>query len=203
LQLFRYNFAIIISSIGNIFTLKKLLFILLYVSALYSQSYFYVGTSLGAYHESFENQDDVTLNTSIANVKVGYGKRKAYAIEFSFDYIPNKSKIFSSSGKYDGDRYGFNLALIKSFDYDIFVLPFIKAGFGSGYMHIQRSIQDKLSYGSYNLSGGIFIPLDKSFDIELGYEYRYTSYQTINTIADRIDYKSHVNFIYTGINFRF
>ena len=203
MQLFRYNFVILISNIGHILTLKKLLFILLYVATLYSQSNFYIGTSLGAYHESFVNQDNIILNTSIANLKVGYGHREAYAVEFSFDYIQNKSKIFSSSGQYDGDRYGFNLALVKSFDYDIFILPFIKAGFGSGFMKIQRSIQKKLSYGSYNLAAGILVPLNKTFDLELGYEYRYLSYQSINTVAQRVHYKSHVNTVYTGINFRF
>ena len=183
--------------------MKKLLFILLCISSLYSQSHFYFGGSMGAYHESFEEQSNVVENTTITSLKIGYGQRKAYAVEFSFDYIKNKSKVFSSSGKYDGNRYGFNLALVKSFDYDLFVLPFIKAGFGSGFMHIQRTTQKKISYGSYNLATGVFIPIYKKFDIELGYKYRYMSYQPIDTIAEKTRYKSHINILYSGINFRF
>jgi opacity protein-like surface antigen len=203
LQQFRYNFVTIISYTGNIFTLKKLLFTLLFSSALYSQSHFYFGTSAGAFHESFVDQDNVVLNTVIANFKMGYGQQKAYAIEFSFDYTKNDSRVFSSTTTNDGDKYGFNLNLVKSFDYNIFILPFIKAGFGTGFLEIERSLQKKLSYGSYNLAGGIFIPLNKTFDLELGYEYRYTSYQAINTIAQRIHYKSHVSVLYSGINYRF
>ena len=184
-------------------TLKKLLLFLLLMSSLYSQSQFYIGTGIGAYNESFDTDNDISLSTSIATFKVGYGDRKNYAIELILDYMPNKSKIFSSSGTYDGDRYGFNLALVKAFDFDIYALPFVKAGFGSGFMKIDRAMQTKLSYGSYNIAAGMLLPVNKTFDIELGYEYRYVSYQAINTIAQRVQYNAHANSVYGGINIRF
>ncbi len=187
----------------NTSTLKKLLFFLLFTSSLYSQSLLYIGTSIGAYHESFDTDDDISLSTSIANFKIGYGNRKNYAIEFILDYMPNKSKIFSSSGTYDGDRYGFNIALVKAFDFDIYALPFIKAGFGSGYMKINRNMQRKLSYGSYNVAAGMFLPINATLDVELGYEYRYVSYQSINTISQSLQYDAHANSVYCGINIRF
>jgi len=204
LQQFGYNFIHLQDFKIGKKKLKKTLLFLLFISSLYAkEGSFYIGSSYGAYNELFDTQTKVESSSAIANIKVGYGLRKSYAVEFSLDYTKNKSKIFSSSGASDGDKYGFNLDLVKSFDYDIYIFPFVKAGFGAGTMKIERSLQKKLSYGSYNLCGGFFLPLGKTYDLEFGYQYRYVSYQAINTITQRIKYKSHANIAYAGFNIRF
>ena len=183
--------------------MKKIFLLLLLILPIYAnEAQFYIGASLGGYHESLV-QNNAVVNEPIATLKVGYGERNNYAVEFSVDYIQNDSQIFSSGTSTDKDRYGFNLALLKAYDFDIYVLPYIKAGFGSGYMKITRAMQNKISYGSYNLATGIFIPINKTFDIEIGYEYRYLSYQSVNTIAQRVQYKAHANIISSGLNIRF
>ena len=182
-----------------------ILFLLLINTTIFAEVKLYVGSNYGTYEEKFTNEVDATSSTEIAKVKIGYGVREAYAIELSLEYIDNKSKIFSSdnSSDLDGDKYGLNVDLIKAFDLDILTLPYIKAGFGSGWFDIDRELQNRLFYSSFNLGTGIFIPINENFDLELGYEYKYISYESIDTIADKLNYESNINIAYVGFNVRF
>ena len=181
--------------------MKKTILFFLFLTSLYAESTFYVGVNHGAYKEYF-NDIDASSSSSISTLKVGYGDIKAYAVEFSVDYSKNKSKIFSSASSLDGDKYGFNVSLLKAFDFN-YVLPFIKIGFGTGYLDIKRNLQDTLSYGSFQLTGGTYIPLNDSFDIEVGYEIRHIAYESINTIITKDSYHSVNNIAYFGINYRY
>lgn len=185
--------------------LKIIILFLLLINTLFAEVKLYVGSNYGTCEEKFTNEIEAVSSTEITKVKLGYGERKAYAIELSLEYINNQSKIFSSdiTSDLDGDKYGLNVDLIKAFDLDILVLPYIKAGFGSGYFDIQRELQNRLSYSSFNLGTGLFIPISENFDFELGYEYRYISYESVDTIADKLNYESNTNIAYFGFNVRF
>ncbi|MDQ7043870.1 MAG: outer membrane beta-barrel protein [Sulfurimonas sp.] len=184
--------------------MNKLLLFLLLTSSLYSEAKIYMGVGAGVYHENFSDVDAVS-SSAIASFKLGYGNREAYAVEFSIDYAHNRSKIFSTSEQVtrDGNKYGFNVNLIKSFDWDIYILPFIKVGFGSGFLDIDRELQKNLTYGTFDLVVGTYLPMGKHFDLELGYEMRTTSYEAINTIVKKTSYNSLSNIAYMGINYRF
>lgn len=184
--------------------MKKILLFLLVISSLYCNDKFYLGTNYGYYQEKFSIINANNTST-ISRIKVGYGDIKSYAIEFSLDYLPNQSKIFSSSTNVtkDGDKIGFNVALIKAFDFNIGLYPFAKVGFGTGFMDIKREIQNSLSYGSFNLSAGTFVPLSDTIDLELGYEYRSVSYQAVDTIVTKRRISSNANIVYIGFNVRF
>ena len=163
-----------------------------------------MGASAGIFNESF-NSVDATSSSAMGTLKIGYGDIKAYAVEFSVDYAYNRSKVFSTSSEVtrDGNKYGFNVSLLKSFDWDIYLLPFIRAGFGTGFLDIDRKLQKSLSYGSFQLGLGTFVPMGKDFDLELGYEIRSTSYEAINTIVTKKSHDSISNIAYMGINYRF
>jgi opacity protein-like surface antigen len=92
---------------------------------------------------------------------------------------------------------------MKAFDFGIYVLPFVKVGFGTGYLDIERELQDRISYGSFQGSLGFFIPMDEHSDIELGYEARSNSYEYIDAIATKTSYDSTINTAYVGVNYRF
>lgn len=161
-----------------------------------------MGLSYGVFNETF-NDIEAKSSSDIATIKIGYGDIKAYAVEFSFDYMQNKSKIFSSTDiSSDGDKMGFNINLLKSFDLN-YLYPFIKVGFGAGSLTIQRALQNTLSYGSFQGSVGTYVPLSENFDVELGYELRHTSYQSINTVVTNTSYSSLINIAYFGINYRY
>ena len=184
--------------------MKKILLLLLLMTTLFADATPYIGTHIGVYNESF-SEIDATSSSTLANIKIGYGNRDAYAVEFSLDYLNNDAKIFSSSpsASKDGSKIGFNVSLIKAFDFDIYVLPFVKVGFGSGVEKIDRELQNALAFGTFQLALGTYVPLNKHFDLELGYEVRHISYESINTITTKTSYNSVMNTMYFGINYRY
>ena len=184
--------------------MKKLLLFFLFFTSLNAQEQLYFGLGSSYMKEVFTSLDakDTSLHTRF---KIGYGDIKAYAVELSIESMKNSSKIFSapSSNSLDGDKLGLNIELLKAFDFDIYLYPFVRAGFGTGSMDISRELQESLSYGSFNLGAGVFIPLYKNVDVELGYEYRSISYEAIDTIITKNSYKSNANALFFGFNARF
>jgi len=168
-----------------------------------------MGVGGGVYSETLDDEFNTNITANMARVKIGYGIREAYAIEFSVDYVDNKEELFHPT---DATRYGLNVELIKAFDWGIYVNPFVKAGFGMGYMETEASYEDNsLSFGTYNLGFGMYIPIGENLDFELGYDYKYTSYQKIkeyNSAEDKIEtpediQKSMSHTAYIGVNVRF
>ena len=180
--------------------MKKIILFLLLISSLYAEAKLYVGFGYGMYDENFIEGNKAQSSSRLMKIKAGYGDRNAYAIEFSIDKLKNESNIFSQS---DSDKTGLNIELIKAFDFHKYINPFFKAGFGAGYFKIDRELQDTLNYGSFNLGLGCFIPLNEHFDIELTYDYKYITYEAIDTIAEKISYNSYLNALYFGFNVRF
>ncbi len=185
--------------------MKKLLLFLTIFSTLYGFQYnakFYVGTGGGIQNEIFSEDEfsDVENSPAFGSLKFGYGDIKAYAIEIVLNYIDNQSNIFSPN---DSSRYGMDVALLKAFPISKYAYPFIRGGFGAGEMKIERKLDDTLSYSSFNIGGGVFIPLINNFDMEVTYEYRFTSYESIDLIGKTLKPHSHINQLYVGINYRF
>lgn len=129
--------------------------------------------------------------TNAARVKIGYGRRDAYAIELSLEYIESTP-----------ERLGFDISLLKAFDWDIYVNPFVKAGFGAGTLHSTDNSEHSLRYGSFNFGGGLFLPLGEHFDIELAYEYKNLSYQKEHDDAPSSG-TGDANTLYIGVNIRY
>jgi hypothetical protein len=182
--------------------LKKIILLLLTLSSLLlAESKIYLGLGYGYNSENISYAStSKTINENAARLKIGYGDRKAYAVELSFDYIDNNSQIFAVN---DGKKYGFNVELLKAFDFGIYVNPFLKAGFGAGYLETNADVTNKsLTYGSFNLGAGVFIPIGESFDIELAYENKNVSYQKPDsTYNDNPTSNLHVG--YVGFNIRY
>lgn len=180
--------------------MKKILLFTLLLTSLYSDSKIYIGASYGYFDEQFAGTLDAQSTAETTSIKIGYGDRKAYAVEFYVDRSENKSKIFSNN---DRVKYSLNVELIKAFDFGIYINPFVKAGFGTGTLKIDRELQDRLHYGSYNLGVGTFIPINDHFDLEIGYSYKSISYENINYITEQTSYESDINTVYAGFNVRF
>ena len=179
--------------------LKKILSILtLFSTLLVADATIYMG---GGYMYANESLDQGGSNSNNAvSLKIGYGDIKAYAVELSIDYIDNKSKIYMDD---DGAKYGLNIAVLKSFNFDWGFYPFLRAGFGTGMLDSKAdNDNNSVTYGSFNLGGGIFYPLFEHMDLEVAYEHRSTSYEKIDNSLE--DYqKSAINIGYVGVNFRF
>jgi len=174
--------------------LKKIILILLSLTTFAAaQSQIYTGFGYGYFNTDMKNADTDTKESITANAarfKIGYGSREAYAVEFSLDYIDSNPK-----------RYGFDIALIKSYDFDIYVNPFAKVGFGAGILDNRESTAQSLRYGSFNLGGGLYVPLGEHSDIELSYEYKNISYQREE--SQNSNATGNTNNLYIGFNIRY
>ena len=197
-----------LSSLSKIIILFSLL-----ASSLYAEAKVYVGSSVGYFHETFNNEaSGNSTGSNMARLKLGYGEREAYAIEFSLDYIDNKSTTFSGTNGSDEAKYGLNIELVKAFDWDLFILPYFKAGFGGGFLDVNIADNgatapetiNNLTYSSLNLGLGFFIPLSETFDFEVGYDYKSISYeQKDKTEPLENQVNSNANIAYLGFNVRF
>ena len=178
--------------------MKQLFILLLLISSLFADAKIYMGVGASIHHEHLSTNGDDTISPMMS-VKAGYGDRKAYAVEFSLDYVDTADTTFLIDG---GPRYGFNVSLLKAFDFDIFFIPLLRVGFGSGAVSsTAKADQDSLSYGSFNLGFGAFIPFGEHFDIEVGYDYRSTTYE--KTVAAGNIEEANINVAYVGCNFRY
>lgn len=183
--------------------MKKILLITLLYTSIFAEAKVYMGLGYGLYNETYTNSaaglPDTTDNA--ARIKFGYGARDAYAVEFSIDYIEHAS--YDTNPVIGKSKYGFNIALMKSFDFDIYINPFIRLGFGAGMIDNYENNNPSLSYGSYDVGTGFFIPINEYSDIEFAYEYKYLSYEKENTLDSTISNTSNVNIFYLGYNIRF
>ncbi len=176
-----------------------ILFFIILSTSIYAESKIYFGAGYSNVSEEF-NDVDAESSSDAAMVKLGYGLREAYAIELSIYNIKNDSSVFSSE---DGDKIGVDIELVKAFETGTVLYPFFKAGFGAGYMQVDRELEDKLNFGSFNLGVGTFIALNENFDLELGYKYKTISYESVDMISEVVNYKSESSSAYFGINARF
>jgi len=187
--------------------LKRFILLLLLVSfsTLFAKSDVYIGFGLSRVKESFDPYlqyipQQKSIDNSELAMKVGYGARDAYAVEFSLNYLQNHSKLYADG---DAQKLGFNVSLLKAYDFNIYINPYLKAGFGAGMLKSDvDAINGSLTYGNFHLGGGIFIPLSSQMDIELAYEYQFISYEKID-LDNASNPKSHSNGLYAGFNIRF
>lgn len=177
------------------------LLLLLFSSLLFAKSGIYLGAGYAHNTERVTYKSlDETISNNAANIKIGYGDRKAYAVEFSLNYVDNKSNIFDTN---DGKKYGFDIALLKAWDFGIYIYPYLKAGFGAGYLETPADLHNNsLTYGSFNLGIGFFLPLSDAIDIEVAYEHKNVSYQKPDQTINENPISS-IHIVYTGLNFRF
>lgn len=181
--------------------MKKIFTSLLLLSAaVFAEASFYMGAGYTYVKETANLTNSPSISNNGAVIKLGYGEQKAYAIELSMNYIDNNSSLLSSD---DQEKYGFDIELMKAWDFDIYALPFVRVGFGAGKMKSSaRTGKNAITYGSFNATLGTLIPLGDSFELEIAYEYKNISYQKADSDASTFP-KSHQNGIYTGINYRF
>lgn len=181
--------------------MKILLLFFTIFAPLFAQAQLYIGSNIGYQYEIFyANNKKAFNNAQNITLKAGYGDISNYGVELSLDYTKNNSNIISTN---DSDRFGFNIDILKAFDFDIFFNPYIKAGFGSGYMEVDRTGSSSITYGSFNVGGGLFIPISKHLDLEFGYVYKHLSYENINLLDEIQKPTAQQQTSYAGFNFRF
>jgi len=201
--------------------LKKILFFTLFSISLFAEATVYFGVDYGAYHENFTKNDAKAQVSSTIKAKLGYGLRKAYSVEINAEKTNNQHALIQNANSNNIDitqnsKLSVNVSLQKAFDPGIFVFPFFKAGFGAGKISVTATGKDldgndkdvtDLNFGSFNLGAGFLIPINESFDVEVGYDFRYQSYENLDASTTNNEkgpeFESKVNITYIGLNYRF
>ena len=191
LKYLRYNFTKFKG-----YLLKKITLILLFLVTLaQGDAKLYMGTGLGYANvkaSPANSSQEETFSEDLVRLKFGYGDREAYGVEFSLDYINSDPK-----------KYAFNVSLIKAFDWNIYVNPFVKTGFGGGVLDNRDNENQSLTYGNFHAGAGVYVPLSEYFELELAYEYKNRSYQRKDEVSTTESRSAHINYGYLGINFRY
>ena len=184
--------------------MKKIILFVMLAGSVFAYQYdakFYMGVG-GAYQdESFTTDLDSTQtqnNPTVGILKFGYGDIKAYSIEILLNYVMIDQKVFSDD---DNDKYGLDIAFVKAFNFSKYFYPYARAGFGGGEMKIKNAENNKLGFSSFNVGVGSYIPLFSHLELEVNYEYRFTSYEEV--VQSQPGLQSHINQLYVGINTRF
>jgi len=187
--------------------LRKILLTVLFSAALWAEAGVYIGAGGTIYNEDFIFNstgfaaNEMSATYQGAKVKVGYGDRKAYAIEFSLSYGEYDKNIFSDN---DREQFFVDIDIVKAFDFDIYVYPFIKFGFGAGKLKIDRKLDSSITSGSFQAGGGFYIPLfDSDFELEASAVYRWKHFEGIDLVGDPADIESSMIEPYIGLGYRF
>jgi len=183
--------------------LKKTILFALLTTSLFAEAKIYMGLGYSLYNESYSYSASILPDTSdnAYKLKFGYGIREAYAVEFALDYIEHAS--YDQAPETGKAKYAFNIALMKAFDWGIYINPFVKVGFGAGMIDTEGTTNPSLKYGSFDMGTGFFIPVNSFSDFEIAYEYKNISYEKQNQLDSTIQNSSHVNSLYFGYNVRF
>ncbi len=172
----------------------------LYLS-LFAEAASYIGFSIEDSSEYFAVGDrDMTASTPQYKIKAGYGDIGGYTVEASFSYMDYATNVFSED---DGAALMLDITLYKGWDVGYNLYPYLGLGIGMGDMKVDRKLEGSLTFSSFNFGAGIRYVINRTYDFDLGLNYKLRSWQTISTVADSINVTSHLVNPYIGINYHF
>ena len=180
----------------------RILFVLplLYIS-LFAEAAGYIGLSIEDSTEFFV-LDERTVNASTPQykIKAGYGDIGGYSVEASFSYMDYATDIFSED---DGAALMLDITLYKGWDVGYNLYPYLGLGIGMGDMEVDRQLEDSLTFSSFNFGAGIRYVINRTYDFDLGLNYKLRSWETISLVSYKVNVTSHLVNPYIGINYHF
>lgn len=162
----------------------------------------YVGIAVEDSTELFsvEGKESVTASTPQYRIKAGYGDIANFAVEASFSYMDYETNVFSAN---DGAAIMLDLALYKGWDAGYDLYPYLVVGIGVGNMPVERKLEDALTFSSFNVGGGVHYMISEHIDLDLGFNYKFRSWQAVSMVSEDIKVTSHVANPYIGMNYHF
>ena len=184
--------------------MRYILLFSLFIGSLSADAKVFIGLKTALTNETYEvnyrGQDEsVDVSALAYGVKLGYGNIRSYALEVSFLAQKFDKNVFSDS---DSVNYLIDFDLIKSFDFGFDLLPFIKAGFGTGEMYVNRNIETYVNNGYFKIGGGVYYTFYDVVDIELGTVYFNSSWTSLD-LGSELKSTSNGYRPYGAINVRF
>lgn len=184
--------------------MRYIVILLFLIGSLYADAKAFIGLKTAytneTYSVKYRGENYITDISALAyGLKFGYGDIRSYALELSFLAQKFDKNVFSDN---DSVNYLIDFDLIKSFDFGYDLLPFIKAGFGSGEMYINRNLETYVNNGYFKIGGGVYYTFYELVDIELGVVYFDTSWSSLD-LGSELKSTSFGYRPYGAINVRF
>jgi len=165
----------------------------------------YVGIDYGFASNETEIEDGSNSfkgdnNYNDLKLKVGYGKDGDFKGQMSLSFISFDEKVFDDENS-DLMELGFDV--IKEFEATKQFYPFLKAGFGFGYMDVEGYEDDSIYEVSFNVGAGISYKAIENFYIVGGIDYIGRKWQDIDYGRGTISTTDSGFKPYIGLNYKF
>jgi len=181
--------------------MRILLAILTFTLYLHADPSVYMGISIEDSSELFSFNDQTkTASTPQYKIKAGYGEIDNFSVEASFSYMDYSTNIFSED---DSAALMLDITLYKGWDFGYDLYPYVGIGIGMGNMPVERTLESALTFSSFNFGGGIRYVISRTYDFDIGVNYKLRSWQSISSVADQVEVTSHLLNPYIGFNYHF
>ena len=131
-----------------------------------------IEASAGAYTATGDYDNDY----SNIKLKIGAGEDGGVKLQGTLSFISYDESIFDETNK---DYVEFGLDLIKEFEVNKQLYPFIKGGMGVGAMDVEGYTEDSILAVSFNLGAGLSFKATDNISLLAGVDYVYRKWQDI------------------------
>lgn len=172
----------------------------------------YVGVEYGAASNTHEREvtgagsgtSEYDKDYSDIKLKIGGGEDGGVKVQATLSFIEYDESIFDNTNK---DYIEVGLDLIKEFEVNKNVYPFIKGGLGVGSMDVEGYSESSITGVSLNLGAGLSFKATDNFYLVGGVDYVYRKWQdieyTIGWSTVTVSTTDSALKPYIGANFKF
>lgn len=166
-----------------------------------AESRFYIGASSGLGYGTLDvGGYKSSASTTAGTVFIGIALSETVRMEINYD--SNKAKSDGETDKFTGFNADWLIALSEQQD----VNPYFLVGFGvyqyKDTAHLFDDNED-LKGVALNLGTGVSYKLNRSFEVDLGYTFKYIRWQDIQLHYATISSQAFQNRIDLGLKFKF
>jgi len=172
----------------------------------------FAGTYIGIDYGKVSNEDEIEVNNgntgtldnkySDFSIKFGSGNDGDWKTQVRLSMITFDEALFDASNK---DLTEIGVDAIKEFEAANNLYPFIKFGFGFGWMDVDGYLDDSIKEFSFNAGVGVSYEVMEDLDVLAGVDYVGRSWQDIEIINTGLEASVSGSGMkaYAGINYSF
>ncbi len=177
-------------------------------NVLANELYFGADVAFSANTNKYTGPTDPSQNYDVGNdytelkLQLGYGEEADVKIQGYFSYLAYDEGIYDSTNE---GLYEFGAELIKEFAYDEDIFPFVKAGFGFGFMGVNGYTKDMATEVGGNLGAGVRYKLDEDISLKGGLDLVFRQWDSVyaNSTLKQTNLQTDSTKLYFGIEYTF
>jgi len=150
----------------------------------------FAGTYIGVDYGKVSNEDEIEVNNATAatldneysdfSIKFGSGNDGDWKTQVRLSMIAFDKALFDASNK---ELTEIGVDVIKEFEVANNLYPFIKFGFGFGWMDVDGYLDDSIKEFSFNAGAGVSYKVMEHLDVLAGVDYVGRSWQDVEYIG--------------------